>query len=508
MIEPDKRKAIYYLHHQGMGVMEISRRLDVHKNTVRTIIEQKGVTSITTRKDKIEIDPDVLRKLYKECDGWIQRTHERITEEMGIAIGYSTLTRLLRELEIGKPQDGRCGREPDVPGAEFQHDTTNYQVKLGQKMVRVVASLLYFRFSKIRYLKFYRSFNRFTMKCFFHEALMFWQYCGIVCIIDNTNLARLRGTGKNAIIVPEMAQFAKQYGFEFQCHEKGHSNRKAGNERSFWTVETNFFPGRKFENMTDLNRQAFQWSTGKMFHRPVGKTRLIPSKAFEFEQSYLKKIPPYVSPPYLCLPRTTDQYGYISIDGNFYWVPGTSRYQLAALKYADCVKVYHHRNLLAEYDLAPEDVKNKKIAPRGQPIPKHQPKYRKKPTEGEEKKLRAVSGEVDAYLSFALNPGDRQRHGFIRRLFGLYRKITPSLFIETIKRAHKYRICDIDTIERIAVLQMRDGNYQTLIASIDHEFENRQSYLDGRLSDDVDLTRYDDIMDEKDEDDNPENENG
>jgi hypothetical protein len=499
MIEADKRKSIYLLHQDGVGIRKIARLHRVDKNTVRAIIEQKGEIPTAARTDKIEIDPDVLRTLYKDCDGWVQRIHERLSEEMGIDVGYSTLTRQIRELEIGKPRKKRCGQVPDEPGEEFQHDTTTYKIKLGAKRVKLVASLLYFRFSKVRYLKFYRSFNRFAMKCFFHEALMFWKFCASICIIDNTNLARLRGTGKNAVMVPEMEHFAKQYGFEFQCHEKGHANRKAGEERSFWTVETNFLPGRKFEDVTDINQQAFQWATVKMFNRPAAKTGLIPAKAFEFEQSYLKKLPPYISAPYLCLSRQTDQYGYIPVNGNYYWVPGTSRYQLTVLRYADSLKVYHERKLLAEYDLAPEDVKNEKFAPRGREIPKFQPKNRKKPTLAEEEKLRAVSEEVDAYLNFAFNPDDRKRHALIRGLFGLYRKIAPSLFIETVKRARKYRIGDLETIERIAVLQMRDGNYPTPIAPIDREFETRQAYLDGRLGDDVDLTGYDDILNENDE---------
>ena len=73
---------------------------------------------------------------------------------------------------------------------------------------------------------------------------MHFGYSAGKCIIDNTNLARLRGTGKDAVICPEMARFAARYHFEFICHEKGHSDRKAGNERAFYTVETNFFPGR------------------------------------------------------------------------------------------------------------------------------------------------------------------------------------------------------------------------------------------------------------------------
>jgi hypothetical protein len=87
-------------------------------------------------------------------------------------------------------------------------------------------------------LKFYRAFNRFAMKCFLHEALMFWGYAAKQCIIDNTNLARLRGSGKQAVIVPEMASFAERYGFTFLCHAIRHPNRKAGEERSFWIVET------------------------------------------------------------------------------------------------------------------------------------------------------------------------------------------------------------------------------------------------------------------------------
>jgi hypothetical protein len=50
-----------------------------------------------------------------------------------------------------------------------------------------------------------------------------------------------------------MEEFASRYGFQFVCHEVKHSDRKAGNERSFFTVETNFFPGRTFESLEDLN---------------------------------------------------------------------------------------------------------------------------------------------------------------------------------------------------------------------------------------------------------------
>ena len=162
----------------------------------------------------------LVKRLYQECDGYAQRVHEELVEDERIQIQYSTLTRLLRELGLRRSQEPRCARVPDEPGAEMQHDTTRYAILLGGARAMLVASLLYLRYSQRRYLRFYRMFNRFRMKCFLHEALMFWQHAAPLCMIDNTNLARLRGTGRDAVMVAEMEAFAKQYGFRFVCHEK------------------------------------------------------------------------------------------------------------------------------------------------------------------------------------------------------------------------------------------------------------------------------------------------
>lgn len=287
MIEEKIRKAIFCLNEEGMSIREISRRLHVSRNTVAAIIKRKGEKPEKTRKDKIIIDSDFLISLYSKCHGRVQRMHEILVEEEGVAISYSTLARRVAELGRGHKKNQRCHKVPDQPGMEMQHDTSDYKIKLGENNCKVIASLLYFRYSKMRYLRFYRSFNRFRMKCFFHEALTHFGYSAKQCIIDNTNLARLRGTGEDAVISPEMEQFSARYDFKFVCHEPGHSNRKAGNERSFYTVETNFFPGRQFESLEDLNKQAYQWTTVRMANRPVGKSRLLPARTFEYEIAFL-----------------------------------------------------------------------------------------------------------------------------------------------------------------------------------------------------------------------------
>lgn len=493
MIDPQKRSAIYYLHTQGMLISQIAKNLRVDRKTVHKIILQKGEISSgdAKRSDKIALDNELVASLHGQCGGYAKRIHEKLEEEHGKKIGYSTLTARIRELEIGKPINQRCSQVPDQPGVEMQHDTSDYQLKIGEKTVKVIASLIYFRYCKVRYLKFYRYFNRFTMKCFFHEALMHWGYSAPVCIIDNTNLARLRGIGRSAVIVPEMEQFAKSYAFVFLCHEKGHANRKAGNERGFYTTETNFFPGRKFNDLQDLNRQAFEWATVRLIHRPVGKSGLIPAKAFEYEQAFLKKLPDYISPPYLEHTRGIDQYGYIPFDGNFYWVPGLKRFDVKVLQFSDHIKIYHQRSLLAEYEIAHCDVKNKKFSPPGQPQPRYQPKNRKNPTTDEENTLRLFSKTLDAYLNFALKEQvGKRKHQFIRALYYLHQKLSPALFEKAVQRALTYRIFDPGTIERIAVLQMKEGNYHMPWVDIDQEFTSRPCFLEGRFTDEVDLSVY------------------
>ncbi|MCP4371782.1 MAG: helix-turn-helix domain-containing protein [Deltaproteobacteria bacterium] len=392
----------------------------------------------------------------------------------------------------------RTSHVPDKPGVEMQHDTSPYRIKINQCLTPVIASLLYYRYSKMRYLKFYYSFNRFCMKCFFHEGLTFFGYCAGQCIIDNTNLARLRGSGANAVMAPEMGEFARQYGFEFICHEIGHANRKAGNERSFYTVESNFFPGRRFESLADLNRQALEWATKRMAQRPVAKSDLIPAAAFEFEKTYLIKLPQYIHPPYHVQYRLIDQYGYISFLGNYYWVPDLSRQKVKVLQYSDSIHVYYMRKLLVQYSLPPQGIKNQKFTPPRQ-TPKHQPSNRKKPTASEEKKLRGLCSEVNQYLDFAFNQSQKpaQKHRFIRQLYDLYQKLAPSLFVKTISRALTYRIIKPQTIEQMAAQLLKEGNYLMPPVTVDENYKNREAYLQGRTSAEPDLCKYDRLLEEE-----------
>jgi transposase len=498
MIEQEKRKAIYLLIQEGMSVREIARRLRVGRNAIRKIHREGAEAPTLIRKEKIQIDPELLQRLHNECDGFKQRILEKLVEEHKIHVAYSTLTRILRKLGIGHTPEPRCDREPDVPGAEMQHDTSPYVLKVGGHEIPVIGSSIYLRYCKRRYLRFYPRFDRFRMKCFLHEAVMYWGFVAPICIIDNTNLARLRGSGANAVIVPEMESFGKERGFNFVCHEIGHANRSAGEERSFWTVETNFFPGRTFRDIDDLNAQAFDWATVRMYHRPLTKSRIISAVAFEHERAYLKPVPSHLPAPYRVYDRGTDQYGYVAFGANYYWVPGKGRHDVKLIEYAARLKIYQDRDLLVEYGLPPGGTRNACFRPEGEARPRYEPAHRKRPTLEEEKHLRALDPAVGTYLDSEWTPKGAGRHRFLRELFRLSGRMTPALFVRTIERALKYRIDNLETIWRIALMHVQDGLNTLPAVDLDASFTEREAYQEGCMSDEPDFSRYDDPSEDED----------
>ena len=101
MIDAHKRQVILTLYRSGRGKKTIARLVGVDIKTVRHIISRGLVLPAKIRKDSIEVDEEILRRVYKDCDSYTPRTYEVLTEEHGLKIGYSTLTRKLREMGLG-----------------------------------------------------------------------------------------------------------------------------------------------------------------------------------------------------------------------------------------------------------------------------------------------------------------------------------------------------------------------------------------------------------------------
>jgi hypothetical protein len=483
------------LYQQGVPQAVIASQLRLDVKTVRAIVRAGGVREPKARSDRTSIADALLTQLHHDCEGYVQRMHEILTEEHGIDIGYSTLTRLVRSKGLGVTHMPRACHVPDMPGEEMQHDTSEHQIRIGSTKQKMICSGLYLRYSKMRYVRFYRRFNRFTMKCFLDEALRHWGYSAHTCIIDNTCLAILYGSGPAAVFCPEMINFANNYGFVWKAHAIGHANRKAGKERNFYTVETNFFPGRKFASLEDLNNQAFNWATVRYAQRPQAKTKLIPVELFEIEKSTLTKLPSYISAPYLAHRRRIDEYGYVSFDGNYYWVPETMKDPwVSMLQYCNHLRIMDGIREVVRHDIAPDGVKNEKFTPPGhQTAPRGVPKNRKVGCVQEEARLREMGEPVIAYLDLAVSKDSpiRQRPAFIRGLYVLSKQWGPSLFKAALNRALSYEVWELSAVERIAQLIIHAdtgaGHVDQKFPDYSQDYQRRPSYQEGQFTDEHDI---------------------
>lgn len=459
----------------------------INVKTVRSILRNGGVRERKPRYDRVIVDEALLEEVYHKCDGYVQRMHEILTEEHHLAVGYSTLTRLVRSAGLGAPPRERACHMGDVPGEEMQHDTSAHEIRIGTSKRKLICCGLYLRYSKMRYVRFYRRFNRFTMKCFIDEALRHWGYCARYCIIDNTNLAVLAGTGSSAVMNPEAVAFADNYGFIWKAHALGHANRKAGKERNFYTIETNFFPGRTFSSLEDLNEQAYHWATVRYALRPQSKTKLIPVELFETEKNALIKLPDYIHSPYVSHKRQVDQYGYCSFDGNYYWIPeAVTASWITVLQYAHNLRIMDGTRELMKYPIAPDGVKNEMFVPPGHcRAPRGVPKNRKPGCAQEENRLLEYGEPLVSYLAMVRMPqnGVKQCPAFIRSIYSLSKRLGPSLFRAVIERALSYRVFDRTVLERIAS-QIIVANTPTMLSGddISAEYRKRTAYLAGEYT--------------------------
>ena len=107
----------------------------------------------------------------------------------------------------------------------MQHDTSPHAAEIGGKRRRVQTASLALCASRMLFMQMYPRFTRFECKVFLTDALVYFDGACGRCMIDNTHVVVLHGTGRDMVPVPEMAAFAERFGFEFRTHEVGDANR-------------------------------------------------------------------------------------------------------------------------------------------------------------------------------------------------------------------------------------------------------------------------------------------
>src|SRR5208283_3788614 len=256
MIPEESRQAIMSLHGRGVPIRQIGEILKISRNAVKRVI--RGTWQVPQRRSRYEDLSSAVREAFTLAKGNTVRVRE-ILEERGHTVPYSTLTRIVRDLDLREDRKKRAGSYTFGPGEEAQHDTSPHQVVIGDKVVKAQCAGLVLAYSRRLYIQYYPVFTRFEARVFLDRAFRYMDGTCPRCVIDNTSVIVAHGSGPDADIAPEMVRFGEIFSVKFVPHAVGDPNRKARIERDFWYVQSNFLAGRTFKDWHDLNEQAIQW---------------------------------------------------------------------------------------------------------------------------------------------------------------------------------------------------------------------------------------------------------
>jgi transposase len=154
MIDHEIKEAILSLHQRGIKIRQISRILNISRNTVRRVLRGKW-QGAPLRASRYEEMAPIIQELFNTCKGNAVRVQEILQDQYGHLIPYSTLTRLVRELELrqGKKKH-RAGQYEFAPAQEMQHDTSPHQVMLNGKKLKAQCASLVLAYSRKLFIQY------------------------------------------------------------------------------------------------------------------------------------------------------------------------------------------------------------------------------------------------------------------------------------------------------------------------------------------------------------------
>ena len=451
MLNWETRTAILRLKEEGHGDRAIARAVGVSRNAVRRILgDGNPQVPKLSREENLAEHLDLVRELHRRCDGNMVRVVEELATA-NIVARYSTLTAFCRRHDIGVVTKEPAGRYHFEPGEEMQHDTSPHVVTIDGARTRLECASLVLCYSRRIYAQAYPRWTRFECRIFLSQALVRFGGACLRAMVDNSSVVIWHGVGANAVPAPAMAALAERFGFDFVAHRVGDANRSARVERPFHYIENNFYPGRSFADLADLNVQLEAWcdAVDRRSKRHLGAT---PLELFAAEQPCLKGLPVYVPEVYDIHSRRVDVEGFVTLHTNRYSVPATLiGRRVEVHESMSRLRIFDGHDLVAEHSRLEAGLRHRVLlaAHRGQ-------KRRIKPAEPspEENTLRtahAILGDLCERL--------RRRYGgqalkAVRRLHRMYIEYPTEPLCDAVTAALAYDLIDLGRIERMALTRI------------------------------------------------------
>lgn len=321
------------LHRQGVTVSAIARRVGLDRKTVRRYIVRGLEPPVygprkprTTQLQRFE------RYLRERITVFPQLTGRRLHRELrdlGYTGGYTILTEFLRDIRPAAAPEFEV-RFETPPGRQAQVDFAHFRTVFtdepgAERIVWLFSLVLGHR--RMLWGRFVLHQDLPTLlRC---QAAAFEALGGVPeqVLYDRMRTVFLREDTEAGDIVfnRTLLELARHYGYLPKACRPYRAKTKGKVERPFRYIREDFFLGRSFRNLEDLNTQFRQWLDQVANVRVHATTRRVVAEHFAEERPKLQPLPAGPFQAVLRLERRISRDGMVSVGGNFYSVPNTAQ---------------------------------------------------------------------------------------------------------------------------------------------------------------------------------------
>lgn len=339
------------LARKGKHVREISKETGVAENTARKYITQPAQPhGLKGRKRPSKLDPykPYLQELMGQgifnCVVLLERLKEK---------GYDGSITILKDyVKPFRPAKSTPAvrRYETPPGKQAQMDWGICQyTDADGALHHVPAFVMVLGHSRVKYVEFTSRCDLRSMERCMVNAFRYFGGVPKEILTDNMKTVVDHREAGKVIWNPQFEDFAAEIGFVPKVCNVRKPQTKGKVERLVQYVKGNFFPGRQFENLEDLNRQALEWckAADSQKHSTTGK---IPLQ--ELPNEPLLDLPPQsVLDHYQWENRKVTREGLVSFDGIKYGIPWQySGKEVQVRLHLGFVEIYYGEVMLAKHE--------------------------------------------------------------------------------------------------------------------------------------------------------------
>ena len=334
MLKAETRFMIRDLYRQGVTISDIARTTGHDRKTIRAALKGPVSPPAQRRKGRAhKLDPFVpyLEKRLAEGVFNSKKLLDEIRRQ-GYQGGWSQLRALVHPYREARQREATVRFETE-PGEQAQVDWAHFgYIQHHRRRRRLYAFVMTLGWSRVSYLEFTVSTDSaWWLRCHVHA---FHYFGGVprVVLHDNLKTAVLDREADGKIHWnPRYLDFADYYGFSPRACRPYRAQTKGKVESGVRYVRGNFWPGLRFIDLADLNRQAWDWLDGTANRRIHGTTGEVP-----FDRLPLEGLQPLDGKPdydtSLTVFRRATKDCFVSYDGNYYSVPADYARQTLQIK--------------------------------------------------------------------------------------------------------------------------------------------------------------------------------